>query len=62
MAQWLGALAALLEDQGSTPSTYMAADSHVMPVSEDLTVSTGLLGTGHTHMQYTTGKTPTHIK
>jgi hypothetical protein len=58
MSLWLRALAALLEDLGSIPSTHM-----ITPVLGHLTPSSGLLGyqvPGCTGTQ--AGKTPTHIK
>jgi hypothetical protein len=36
MAQWLGALLALVEDLGLIPSTHMAIYNCITPVQEDL--------------------------
>ena len=44
MAQWLRALAALAEDTGSVPSTYMEAHIHLTPVPDDPTPSSDFHG------------------
>ena len=45
MAQWLKALAALAEDQGSMLSIHISSQPPLTPVPGGLTPSSGLLGT-----------------
>ena len=50
MAQWLGALAALAEDQGSIPaSTFGSSQPSVIPDSGDPMPSSGLYEHTYTH-------------
>ena len=56
MAHWLRALAVHVEDQGSIPSTHIAAHNHLCLVPGNPTPSSGFLG----HCTYKVNKESKH--